>query len=423
MILLSKQCGHKASSNPDWFAWESLQLNIDKCSYFLNSSVFCQEAKTQVTFLSNYRAKFDDALIICKAHGGHVYLPQSKQDMDETTESFPGSASFYVGALKNHLYGVEDLNKNAVTYLPWSPSQPNGKSFQECIIAEKCHEGSSYLYNDISCLEEMPFVCQVPAWQSFKLRGELDETNIDRKYVQVIENNQITYKGNVKSKITHEKNGQGWGIWSNNGTYLSISKTSMSPFGTKSWSQDRELLLTQCGDDSFTCSNHGNCIHISKRCNGEVDCPDRSDELNCNIIKIPNNYRAKYHPEICYGHLTHVNVTLFIKNVFGINEKNMEFKVRVKITMEWYDHRLTYENLKDHKDMNIVSNDQMQKLWMPCLIYYNSNDGDRTIVDESASLLVRKIANASTNDLAEIQENLLYKGDINALELSRYELQ
>ena len=91
--------------------------------------------------------------------------------------------------------------------------------------------------------------------------------------------------------------------------------------------------------------------------------------------------------------------------------------------MEWYDHRLTYENLKDHKDMNIVSNDQMQKLWMPCLIYDNSNDGDRTIVDESASLLVRKIANASTNDLSEIQENLLYKGDINALELSRYELQ
>lgn len=65
-----------------------------------------------------------------------------------------------------------------------------------------------------------------------------------------------------------------------------------------------------CGD--FTCNN-GHCIAEKLRCNGEDDCEDMSDELNCpkelsidsgNITSSRNNsqtcpYACPSDPEIC----------------------------------------------------------------------------------------------------------------------------
>ena len=46
----------------------------------------------------------------------------------------------------------------------------------------------------------------------------------------------------------------------------------------------------------FTCSN-GDCISLEKRCNERTDCNDRSDEYNCQQIKIDkHSYRKTYVP-------------------------------------------------------------------------------------------------------------------------------
>jgi len=35
-----------------------------------------------------------------------------------------------------------------------------------------------------------------------------------------------------------------------------------------------------CGVDQFEC-NSGECVDLSRQCDGQYDCPDRSDEQGC----------------------------------------------------------------------------------------------------------------------------------------------
>ena len=39
--------------------------------------------------------------------------------------------------------------------------------------------------------------------------------------------------------------------------------------------------LAGCRRDQFTCESDGQCLPDSARCNGIIECEDRSDELNC----------------------------------------------------------------------------------------------------------------------------------------------
>jgi len=41
----------------------------------------------------------------------------------------------------------------------------------------------------------------------------------------------------------------------------------------------------QCLETEFTC-NDGNCISLDKRCNILRDCPDNSDEIHCDLVRI-----------------------------------------------------------------------------------------------------------------------------------------
>lgn len=40
------------------------------------------------------------------------------------------------------------------------------------------------------------------------------------------------------------------------------------------------LVLSDCGDDEFTC-NDGDCIPDEQQCDGHEDCNEGEDELNC----------------------------------------------------------------------------------------------------------------------------------------------
>jgi len=38
-----------------------------------------------------------------------------------------------------------------------------------------------------------------------------------------------------------------------------------------------------CRTDEFRCVSSGHCIPAQRHCNGETDCADGSDELNCHV--------------------------------------------------------------------------------------------------------------------------------------------
>lgn len=58
--------------------------------------------------------------------------------------------------------------------------------------------------------------------------------------------------------------------------------------------------MTNCGVDHFQCKRDSYCISIRFVCDGINDCKDKSDELECNKIKLESYYCDKGSKEIAY---------------------------------------------------------------------------------------------------------------------------
>ena len=48
--------------------------------------------------------------------------------------------------------------------------------------------------------------------------------------------------------------------------------------------------------DEFTCHSDGKCISMEKRCDQYKHCEDFSDEKNCKLVVVPENYFKDYAP-------------------------------------------------------------------------------------------------------------------------------
>ena len=68
----------------------------------------------------------------------------------------------------------------------------------------------------------------------------------------------------------------------------------MPPVGLQNWNNHEVLKFTQCNSNEFTCHTYGNCISLNTRCDGEQDCVDGSDEINCTILTLQKGYDKKY---------------------------------------------------------------------------------------------------------------------------------
>merc|ERR1712001_369264 len=104
----------------------------------------------------------------------------------------------------------------------------------------------------------------------------------------------------------------------------------------------------------------------------------------------------------------------------------MEYTVNLIIKMWWYDSRITFRNLKINKDKNILSQNEIDQIWSPELIFLDSNEvglikaGDQ--ISKDASIFsgigtVRILRNGSPqhNPIKELDEDYLYPGKENAL--------
>ena len=85
-----------------------------------------------------------------------------------------------------------------------------------------------------------------------------------------------------------------------------------------------------------------------------------------------------------------MNITIKIED---IEEVKMSFISKFKLILEWYDDKVTWNDLNDDKFLNIPSVDVIDKLWVPVVIFVNTEMKTETEMDKKSRIVVVKKGN------------------------------
>jgi len=179
------------------------------------------------------------------------------------------------------------------------------------------------------------------------------------------------------------------------------------------------IKLTTCQAGEFTC-NDGQCIDIEKRCDQTSNCLDESDEDNCQMIYMKDNYNKKIAPFI-YDQITkqnipvNINISMAIRDVLKIEEVDHIFTLKYRFLMEWYDYRITYYNLKKSRSSNALSSEEAEKLWIPFVVFENTENNDATRGNKDTEVTITREGEFTRSDYDIIEEKNIFRGDQNRI--------
>ena len=139
------------------------------------------------------------------------------------------------------------------------------------------------------------------------------------------------------------------------------------------------------------------CNHFSlpfeSVCDSKVDCDDMSDEDNCDKLELIENYRKAHSSSIVK---IKMNVSVDIESILEIVEEKNLIKVKLNVIASWIDEKLTYINLNP-KRKTVLFPEQKKYLWIPNLVFNNTNDKFETHFRDSKSVAkVKLIPNAES---------------------------
>ena len=421
---------------------------------------FCQENKNNVFFNFPYSfTQASDCLKLCPrlGKGGRVPTIQNLNDSKSLVNEYRMMLTKKESNVTAYIVGPFTLDKSngfvdfyVKHEMPigmWSPGQPNGHGKQKSTMFDvNNYEGRIW---DVYDNEHIDFrcQCQIPRKPILRLRGLCEGSYIDNVFTILYHDGSIVFGGWINSKISLLKSLElpTWFLSLNlKQTTASIKAEGSSyTLGKHQWTiandsvrcnngdtYTRDLKMTSCSDEEFTCSN-GDCVTMDQRCAQLPDCEDKSDERGCKILVLEEGYNKEV-PPISSSRSTdksvvpaEVYVSMRLFKVVDIEEEDHSIKLQFEITLNWKDSRLTYHTLKEKTSFNALRVKDFSQLWLPLLIYANTDQKETTRLGEhgngewSTSVLVVREGNFTRSGLEEVDEIEIFRGDENTLSMQQ----
>ena len=332
--------------------------------------------------------------------------------------------------------------REPMPYLPWAPGRPHDSVAYNHLISiiyrEKQNDTNvvkaamydkdeKYLYHPICTVQSRSLIV--------KLRGLCPDLSFDRDYVYTIDEDGLeTYKGKEHSLIRYNRTTKLWHLFKPKDNSTLITSPALFDsfmiglqqvnFGAAQEDKcyknmkTQNIKLTTCTQGSFTC-NDGGCVPIERRCDQTPHCQDESDEMNCKLI-IMKNYNKNIAPFTVNQTNdemipVRVNISASVVNILKINEVDQSFQLKISLLIAWYDYRLVYHNLKESRIENSPTLDEVEKLWIPKIVFANTENNDIMKMDDLAEVTISREGTSTPADESIVDEIEIFKGSENRI--------
>ena len=334
-------------------------------------------------------------------------------------------------------------------YLPWASNRPYSASSTYNYVMSRVHMKTenntkaelekAEIFDYDNEVQAVPLCTVQSRSLRFKIRGLCSDFSFDRDYVYTIgEDGVEVYKGKTKSLLSYNRTTKLWHLFKpgdNSSLITSAAAEDSFMIGLNQihFDQAREekcysgkliqtVKFTSCTAGFFTCSD-GRCIPMDKRCDQTAHCQDKSDENNCKLI-IMENYNKNIAPftvnqtndEI---NAVNVNISAKIINILKINEVEQSFQVKIILLLTWYDYRLMYHNLKESRMENSPTLEEMAKLWIPKIVFDNTEHNDVMKMDDLAEVTISREGISTSADETIVDEVEIFKGSENKINFDK----
>jgi len=312
----------------------------------------------------------------------------------------------------------------------WETGQPNGAEGENC--------ARTYIdrrWQDQDCASKFCAVCKFERKMNLTMRGlcpadtKLMEGFFDVVYfIQGFEREKAHWRGGGKSHIFYKRGTKSWRLES----FYDVERfaelaaddsvpRAFYPLGRNKWQVSsgicqlennvrHQLTLTNCeGGMEFTCDD-GTCVRINQRCNLITDCPDFSDEKNCDILKIDDDYRMESFPRSPDNKALLIYITVSILALPKIDTLDLSFTADFDLTMIWVDPRLNFYDLRGATDLNSLSNSLQERIWSPSLSFTNAKIIGGTKVDPTVETVIERNGKPAPDNIIRAVEANVYSG-------------
>ena len=156
------------------------------------------------------------------------------------------------------------------------------------------------------------------------------------------------------------------------------------------------------------------------------------------MLVIRENYNKKISP-FGYDYVediilpVKVKISITIMDILSIQEVNLVYVLKFRFLMEWYDYRwgsslqiktillfvfsirLKYHNLKTERSNNLLSRSEIDNLWIPFVVFSNTEKNEATKGDDDTEVTVTKEGNFTESSMEVMEEINIIEGSDNKI--------